>query len=85
MPAIELNTAERRALRADAHHLDPVVMIGGDGLTEPVLKETLHTVFGAVHEWAGYVLYVIFALHVLGALKHQFMDGEKELQRMLPR
>lgn len=40
MPAIELNTAERRALRADAHHLDPVVMIGGDGLTDPVLKET---------------------------------------------
>jgi len=40
MPAIELNTAERRALRADAHHLDPVVMVGGDGLTEPVLKET---------------------------------------------
>ena len=40
MPAIELNTAERRALRADAHHLDPVVMVGSDGLTEPVLKET---------------------------------------------
>jgi len=52
---------------------------------EPVLKETLHTVFGAVHAWAGYVLYVLFALHVLGALKHQFMDGEPELQRMLPR
>ena len=27
-------------MRADAHHLDPVVMVGGDGLTEPVLKET---------------------------------------------
>ena len=40
MPAIELTTAERRALRADAHHLDPVVMIGGDGLTPAVLKET---------------------------------------------
>ena len=40
MPAIELKTAERRALRADAHHLDPVVMIGGDGLTPAVLKET---------------------------------------------
>ncbi|WP_294637808.1 YhbY family RNA-binding protein [uncultured Aquabacterium sp.] len=39
MPAIELNTTERRALRADAHHLDPVVMIGGDGLTAAVLKE----------------------------------------------
>jgi putative YhbY family RNA-binding protein len=40
MPAIELNTAERRALRADAHHLSPVVMIGGDGLTPAVSKET---------------------------------------------
>jgi RNA-binding protein len=39
MPAIELTTAERRALRADAHHLDPVVMIGGDGLTPAVVKE----------------------------------------------
>jgi RNA-binding protein len=40
MPAIELTTAERRAFRADAHHLDPVVMIGADGLTPAVLKET---------------------------------------------
>ena len=40
MPAIQLTTSERRALRADAHHLDPVVMIGGDGLTPAVLKET---------------------------------------------
>ena len=39
MPAIELTTAERKTLRADAHHLDPVVMIGGDGLTPAVLKE----------------------------------------------
>lgn len=40
MPAIQLTTAERKAHRADAHHLDPVVMIGGDGLTPAVLKET---------------------------------------------
>jgi putative YhbY family RNA-binding protein len=39
MPAIQLTTAERKAHRADAHHLDPVVMIGGDGLTSAVLKE----------------------------------------------
>ena len=39
MPAIELTTAERRAHRADAHHLDPVVMIGNDGLTPAVVKE----------------------------------------------
>ncbi|HWT21145.1 MAG TPA: cytochrome b [Variovorax sp.] len=51
---------------------------------EPALKETWHTVLGGVHAWAGYVLYVLLGLHVLGALKHQFLDGEAELQRMLP-
>lgn len=40
MPAIQLTTAERAVQRAHAHHLDPVVMIGGDGLTEAVIKET---------------------------------------------
>ena len=40
MPQIELTPAERKVHRADAHHLDPVVMIGGDGLTPAVSKET---------------------------------------------
>ena len=40
MPAIELSIAERKAHRAEAHHLDPVVMIGNDGLTPAVVKET---------------------------------------------
>ena len=40
MPAIELSIAERKAHRAEAHHLDPVVMIGNDGLTPAVKKET---------------------------------------------
>ena len=40
MPAIQLTPAERKLHRADAHHLDPVVMIGGDGLTPAVVKET---------------------------------------------
>jgi RNA-binding protein len=40
MPAIELTPTERKAHRADAHHLNPVVMIGGDGLTDAVAKET---------------------------------------------
>ena len=35
----ELNPAERRALRARAHHLHPVVMIGEAGLTPQVLRE----------------------------------------------
>jgi len=36
---IKLTPAERSALRAEAHGLNPVVMIGEAGLTETVLKE----------------------------------------------
>lgn len=39
MPAISLTPAERKAFRADAHHLDPVVLVGADGLTPAVVKE----------------------------------------------
>jgi RNA-binding protein len=39
MPQIQLTPAERREQRANAHHLDPVVMVGGDGLTPAVQKE----------------------------------------------
>ncbi len=39
MPALKLSTAQRKDLRAQAHHLDPVVMIGNDGLSPTVRKE----------------------------------------------
>jgi putative YhbY family RNA-binding protein len=39
MTAIQLSPAERKEHRSSAHHLDPVVMIGGDGLTPAVQKE----------------------------------------------
>ncbi len=39
MPLIQLTPAQRKVHRADAHHLDPVVLIGGDGLTATVKKE----------------------------------------------
>ncbi len=51
---------------------------------DPIPKEALHSVFGAVHEQFAWLLYVLFVLHVGGALKHQFIDKEPELQRMLP-
>jgi putative YhbY family RNA-binding protein len=35
----DLSPAKRRELRAQAHHLDPVVSIAGNGLTSNVLKE----------------------------------------------
>ena len=39
MTAIQLTPSQRKEHRADAHHLDPVVMIGSDGLTPAVQKE----------------------------------------------
>jgi putative YhbY family RNA-binding protein len=39
MPAIELTPAQRKEHRSAAHHLDPVVMIGADGLTDAVARE----------------------------------------------
>jgi RNA-binding protein len=39
MPAIELTPAIRKEKRGEAHHLDPVVMIGAEGLTPAILKE----------------------------------------------
>lgn len=40
MPAIELRPVQRKEKRAEAHHLEPVVRIGGEGLTPAVVKET---------------------------------------------
>ena len=39
MAQIKLTPAQRKDHRAEAHHLDPVVMIGSDGLTANVKKE----------------------------------------------
>jgi RNA-binding protein len=39
MSAIQLTVAQRKEHRAEAHHLDPVVMVGNDGLTPAVHKE----------------------------------------------
>jgi RNA-binding protein len=36
---IELTLEQRRALRAAAHHLHPVVTVAGNGLSDAVLKE----------------------------------------------
>ena len=51
---------------------------------DPVTKETLHGAFGQAHKQLSRVLYALVALHILGALKHQFIDRKPELQRMLP-
>lgn len=49
---------------------------------DPATKKAVHDGFGEAHEIAAYIIYLLFTLHVLGALKHQFLDGTRELQRM---
>ena len=39
MTTIQLTPAQRKEHRSSAHHLDPVVMIGNDGLTPAIEKE----------------------------------------------
>jgi cytochrome b561 len=51
---------------------------------DPALRNRVHDGFGAAHVWLSYAIYALFTLHVAGALKHQWWDRERELQRMLP-
>jgi len=39
MTALNITPTQRKTLKSDAHDLNPVVMIGGDGLTPAVIKE----------------------------------------------
>lgn len=41
-------------------------------------------VFHESHELLGIVMLVLLGLHVLGALKHQFLDHDDTMARMLP-
>lgn len=45
-------------------------------------KDYWHGLLGTIHGVSAKVLLGVLALHVLGALKHQFIDREPELQRM---
>ncbi|HEY2023729.1 cytochrome b [Paraburkholderia sp.] len=51
---------------------------------DPTLKESLHDRFGALHTWLGYALYALLAMHIGGALKHEWMDRKSVLTRMKP-
>ena len=58
-----------------------IAIFNGDS---PARRDVLHDQLGAVHTWCGYLLYALLAAHVLGALKHQLLDRQPELQRILP-
>jgi cytochrome b561 len=49
---------------------------------DPATKESLHSTLFQIHESLAYVILAMLVVHVAGALKHQFIDKEPELQRM---
>ncbi len=51
---------------------------------DPATKDRVHATWFAIHSSLGYVLYALLALHILGALKHQFWDKHGEFGRILP-
>ena len=63
-------------------YLFPWPRISAISNLDPATKEALHALFGAWHTWLSYALYALLALHLAGALKHQWLDGERQLQRM---
>jgi cytochrome b561 len=47
-------------------------------------KKMVHDSFGQIHENLSYFLYALVVLHIAGALKHQWIDRDRELLRMWP-
>lgn len=50
------------------------------GLDSKPLKEIFHE----VHEIAVIILFFIILIHIIGALKHKFIDKDETMKRMLP-
>ncbi len=45
--------------------------------------EASHELIGSVHRWTGVAILCLVVLHMLGALKHHFVDDDRTFQRML--
>jgi cytochrome b561 len=51
----------------------------------PDQMRATHEVLEVAHDWLGKaIIYGLIPLHILGALKHQFIDKADELGRMIP-
>lgn len=51
-------------------------------LMDPVVQKSAHESFVTAHSIGGYIFVALLLLHVAGALKHQFFDGEPQFARM---
>jgi len=61
------------ARRGDPLDLEKVIPING----------TISSLGHSLHHWIGYAILAALFLHVIGALKHHFIDKDRTLTRML--
>lgn len=47
-------------------------------------SERLEEIFGEIHEWLAIAIVAVVSIHVLAALRHQFVLKDGLLRRMLP-
>ena len=63
----------------------PVTFMGVLSLPDVLTKNhALHEQLGDIHQFLAYSMLGLIALHVAGALKHQFVLHDEVLQRMAP-
>jgi cytochrome b561 len=60
-------------------HIPPIGVVAH---LDPAAQKKAHDIFVALHSAGGWIFLGLLALHVAGALKHQFLDGHAELARM---
>ncbi len=47
-------------------------------------NEGIREAFYEIHEIAGLIILIIIAIHILGALKHKFIDKDDTMKRIMP-
>ena len=62
----------------------PFFRIGAIASLPPAAKAAVHARWFGIHADLAYVLYGVLALHLLGVLKHELLDRDHVLARMLP-
>ncbi len=63
----------------------PIVFLGLVPLPDWVpVSESLAELLKPLHQWSAYALATLIVLHIAAALKHQFIDRDGLMQRMLP-
>ncbi len=62
----------------------PLLWFGLFDVPKLPLDRSMSSIARGSHEYLSYVAIALLALHVIGALKHHFLDGDSVLSRMLP-